>query len=221
MTPSAILFDWDNTLADNWGSIHAALNATLRAFGQPVWTLDEAKGRVRESLRDSFPRLFGDRWEAAREYFYARFREGHLDGLGLRPDAEAALAACADASIPIAIVSNKTGGLLRAEVAHLGWAARFGAILGAGDSARDKPDPQPAFDALERLKTPVSSNVWFVGDTEVDVDCALAAGLTAILLPGTPNVPARPQARSMPGLGALAAAIRASRGIDTPSGAFN
>jgi len=214
--PSAILFDWDNTLIDNWSAIHSALNDTLTAFGQPTWTLDEAMSRVRESMRDSFPRLFGERWTEARDHFYAGFRARHLDGLRVCAGAEALLALCRAARIPIAVVSNKNGALLRAEVAHLRWEDWFDAVLGAGDSARDKPDPQPAYDALELLKTPVSSEVWFVGDTETDVDCALAAGLTAILLPGTPNVPPRPQALSFSSLSALADAIRAARGIDRP-----
>ena len=36
--PRAILFDWDNTLADNWAAIHGAMNATLVAMGQAPWT---------------------------------------------------------------------------------------------------------------------------------------------------------------------------------------
>ena len=28
--PRAILFDWDNTLADNWAAIHGAMNVTLK-----------------------------------------------------------------------------------------------------------------------------------------------------------------------------------------------
>ena len=30
--PRAILFDWDNTLADNWTAITTAMNATLAAM---------------------------------------------------------------------------------------------------------------------------------------------------------------------------------------------
>lgn len=218
--PTAILFDWDNTLIDNWAAIHGALNATLAAYGQPTWTFEEAMSRVRESVRDRFPRLFGDRWTEARDHFYAGFRARHLEALRICAGAERLLDLCAAARLPIAVVSNKNGALLRAEVAHLQWEGRFGAVLGAGDSARDKPDPQPAYDALAVLKKPTSSDVWFVGDTEVDVDCAAAAGLTPILLPGTPNVPSRPQALSFSGLDAVGDAVGAACGIDSASGAF-
>jgi phosphoglycolate phosphatase len=63
--PRAILFDWDNTLIDSWPTIHAATNVVLDAMGLPTWTLEEAKVRVRHSLRDTFPKMFGDRWEEA------------------------------------------------------------------------------------------------------------------------------------------------------------
>jgi len=69
--PRAILFDWDNTLVDAWGTIQLALNATLTAMGFPAWTMEETRLKVRASLRDSFPRMFGDRWLEARDIFYS------------------------------------------------------------------------------------------------------------------------------------------------------
>ena len=64
--PRAILFDWDNTLIDSWVTIHEARNHLMRAMGQPERSLDETKADARLSLRESFPLLFGDRWEEAR-----------------------------------------------------------------------------------------------------------------------------------------------------------
>ena len=47
--PRAILFDWDNTLVDNWPAIHDALNTTFAAMGHGLWTLDETKARLRKN----------------------------------------------------------------------------------------------------------------------------------------------------------------------------
>ena len=77
--PRAILFDWDNTLVDTWGTIHEALNFVMGAMGQPTWSLAETRTRVRLSLRESFPMHFGERWEEARTIYLDRFREIHLD----------------------------------------------------------------------------------------------------------------------------------------------
>ena len=34
--PTAIIFDWDDTLVDNWESINSALNTTLKAMGKKM-----------------------------------------------------------------------------------------------------------------------------------------------------------------------------------------
>ena len=64
--PRAVLFDWDNTLIDSWPAIHSATNAVMAAMGHPLWTFEETKIRVRKSLRDTFPVMFGERWLEAR-----------------------------------------------------------------------------------------------------------------------------------------------------------
>ena len=60
--PKAIIFDWDDTLIDNWQAIHTALNLTLVTMGHERWSFEKTKSNVRRSMRDSFPELFGDRW---------------------------------------------------------------------------------------------------------------------------------------------------------------
>ena len=65
-------------VGSGWAAIAAGLNAAFRAFGLPEWSLAEVKGRVRRSLRESFPEIFGPDWETAREIFYAEVRARHL-----------------------------------------------------------------------------------------------------------------------------------------------
>ncbi len=178
--PRAFLFDWDNTLAEGWPAVAAALNAVFRRRNLPEWTPEQARARVRGSARDSFPVLFGDGWEDDLALYLATFRAEHLRHLRAMPGAVALLAACAHR--PCALVSNKTGALLRVEVGQLGWTGRFGAIIGAGDAAADKPDPAPLHLALSRLGLAAGPDIWFVGDTALDMRAARAAGCRAVLL---------------------------------------
>src|SRR6185312_8412911 len=67
--PRAIIFDWDNTLVDSWATIHDALNFLMEAMAQPLWTIEQTRERVRLSLRESFPRIFGERWEEAQKIY--------------------------------------------------------------------------------------------------------------------------------------------------------
>ncbi len=180
--PKAVIYDWDNTLIDNWGSIQAALNATFRAMEHPEWTLDEVKARVRGSLRDTFPGMFGDRWTEAREIFYATLEAVHLDTVQPLPGSRALLDQLAQAGIYQGVVSNKTGTYLRREAAHLGWTGLFGHLVGAADASADKPDPAPVAMALDGSGHEAGPAVWFVGDTATDMLCARNAGCAAILV---------------------------------------
>jgi phosphoglycolate phosphatase len=179
--PVAILWDWDNTLVDGWAAIEAGLNAAFRAFDMPEWDRATVLTRVRKSLPESFPPMFGAEWERARDIFYATVRSCHLDVLNPMPGAVAAITAAA-AIAPQAVVSNKQGALLRAEAAHLGWAAHFGTLVGAGDASADKPSAAPLLLALDRLGLGASPEVWYVGDTALDMQAARAAGCRAVLL---------------------------------------
>jgi len=180
MQPTVLLYDWDNTLVDGWAGIATALNAVFDAFAMPRWSVSDTRARVRVSLRDSFPAMFGAEWERARDIFYATLKEGHLRHVTPMPGASEALAA--GAAWLQGVVSNKAGHFLRAEVAHLGWASHFGAVVGAGDALADKPDPAPVVLALDRLGRPADHSVWYLGDTALDMETARAAGVTAVLV---------------------------------------
>jgi phosphoglycolate phosphatase len=180
--PRAILFDWDNTLVDSWATIHEALNFLMRAMEKPEWSLAETRERVRLSLREAFPPLFGERWEEARDIYLGRFRAIHLERLTPLTGREAMLRALAERGIYLGVVSNKTGELLRREVAQLGWSGFFGSIVGAGDAPADKPACDAVHLALLPSGVPAGDDVWFVGDTAIDMECARNSGCIAVLL---------------------------------------
>lgn len=184
--PRAIVFDWDNTLVDTFPTIHAALNIVQEAMGVEKWTLEEAHVRVRQSVRDVFPVMFGDRWEEAREIFYRAFEEVHLRELRVLPGAEELFDHLRDAEVILSVVSNKTAGYLRREADYLGWTARFHRVVGATDAPRDKPAPDPVHLSLEGTGVTAGPEVWFAGDTDIDLECAHHAGCVPVLVRATP-----------------------------------
>jgi phosphoglycolate phosphatase len=92
-------------------------------------------------------------------------------------------------NVPLAVVSNKRGDLLRREVSHLGWMSRFFALVGAQDAPADKPDPAPIHHVLRTLGMSASREIWVVGDTDIDMRAGLAAGCSAILIGPGPADP--------------------------------
>jgi phosphoglycolate phosphatase len=185
--PRAILFDWDNTLVDSWTTIHHALNIVMTAMDKPPWSLQETRERVRLSLRESFPHHFGERWIEARQIYLDAFRAIHLERLTPLPGRRELLETLAEEGLFLGVVSNKTGKLLRREAAALGWAQFFGSIVGAGDAAADKPDPAVVTLALQPSGIASGDEVWLVGDTGVDIECAHNSGCVPILLGDPPQ----------------------------------
>jgi phosphoglycolate phosphatase len=205
--PKAILFDWDNTLVDSWPVIHDALNVTLKAFGLEPWSLEETRRRVRKSLRDSFPELFGDRWQEAGDVFYDRYAAIHVEMLRPIDGAQEMLEALVDAGIYLGVISNKKGEYLRLEAGHLGWDGYFGAIIGALDAENDKPAPEPVDLALGTSGIEKGPSVWIAGDADIDMECAHNTGCTPVLVrergPGPGEMDDHPPARHFPGCDAL------------------
>jgi phosphoglycolate phosphatase len=178
--PRAILFDWDNTLVDTWPTIVECYHDTFTALGQTPWTAQEVRDRAHGSLRDAFPALFGPRAGEAEKVFYETFLRIHLERLTPLPGAEELLARCNDLGCYVAVVSNKVGDNLRAELAHLGWNRWISRAVGAKDAKRDKPAPDPIFMALDGTGIAPDHAVWMVGDTPADLKCAHAAGVLPV-----------------------------------------
>lgn len=179
--PRAILFDWDNTLVDTWPIIHAALTKTFLAMDHTPWDFDTTRARVKKSMRDSFPELFGARWEEASKHYQTHYQATHLQHLAALPRAEEVLQHVRDRGWYSAVVSNKKGHNLRKELAHIGWGKYFDAVVGADDASHDKPHPAPVLLALKGSAHTPGPDVWFIGDSEVDLEVAHATGCVPVL----------------------------------------
>lgn len=179
--PRAILFDWDNTLVNTWPIIHTALNMTMRHMDHPEWTYERVKSDVKKSMRDSFPEIFGDRWKDAASHYQQSYRSIHLDHLAPLTGAAEMLSAIPRPEVFVGIVSNKMGSTLRKELAHLAWESHFAAAVGSSDAARDKPHPEPVLLALKDTGITPAADVWFIGDSGIDLEVAKNTGCTPIL----------------------------------------
>jgi phosphoglycolate phosphatase len=179
--PKAILFDWDNTLMDSWPVIHAAMSHCFAQMGKTPWTLEEVKIKVAHSMRDEFPKLFGDRWQEAGKHYQEGYLAIHCDRLQPFSGAKETVEQIQQAGIYQAVVSNKKGPTLRKEADHLGWKDYFHALVGADDAEFDKPHPSHAEMALQPFTASFDGQeVWFVGDNAVDMEIAKNSGFTAV-----------------------------------------
>ena len=181
--PRAVIFDWDNTLVDSWGAIGEAINYVRGKYGLKVWERDEMIENCSRSARNSFPEWFGDKWEEAREDYYAYFTMVRAKaGINKAYGVQELLEWLKGNNIPSMVVSNKTGKHLREEAKTLKWEELFCAIVGAGDAHRDKPNKEHPELALTMAGFEDGKDIWFIGDAEVDVLCAKSVGCVSVII---------------------------------------
>lgn len=187
ISPKAIIYDWDNTLIDSWGTILTSVNATFEHYGKPLWTLEDMKQKSHRSARDMMPEVFGEDWEGAYDFFYQHVEANHCKTLRVLPYANDIIDFFHNHNIPQYVLSNKKGHILRREITHLKWNHYFENIVGSGDFHHDKPDPRIVPFTLNGApkngmdpSVGPGENIWFVGDTPVDWACAKQSGCFSI-----------------------------------------
>jgi len=126
--------------------------------------------------------LFGHRAEEAMAIFYKTFEADHLNKLRERSGAGDMLSKLAESGYLLGVVSNKKGYLLRREADHLAWTGLFHRLVGANDAVQDKPAVEPVELALEGSGLGRGPGIWFVGDTDIDMLCAVNAECLPVLL---------------------------------------
>lgn len=193
--PTAILLDWDGTIVDSMARVHQVLSGIGKEMHLPPVTHQQSHDLTIHQKKTG-EAVFGldatrseQLWKSFSERFFV------FDGqLALLDYAENFVVAIPN-DIPVGVVSNNRGDLLRAQIDHLGWTQRFGAIVAADEARANKPAPDHALEALRQLGVKPSRDVWLVGDTRGDVECAHAAGLTSILLAGADMPTCQPHYR--------------------------
>ena len=171
-SPKAILFDWDNTLVNNWEPIFIAYKKTLKSLGLKNKSRSETLKNAKYSLRETFPRVFKDDWKKAKKIFYVVFKKIHLKKIKPMPKAEKILKIIKKKKITCGVISNKDGDLLRKEINKLGWKKYFKIFVGANEAKKDKPSKYPLLLALNKISLKPNKNIWYVGDNEIDVEFA-------------------------------------------------
>jgi 2-phosphoglycolate phosphatase len=208
---SAVLFDFDGTLADSYAAIAASVNHTLHHFGQPALTETQVRGLVGHGLLNLMETILPGRdpvicAEIYRQHHpsvmksHTRLLSGVADGL----------IALQQAGIKMGVCSNKPSNFTRRLCEMLEIDRYFGAIYGPEEAGAAKPDPAMLRNAIARLGTTATDSLY-VGDMIVDIQTARNAGVVVWVVPtGSNDVATLTQAgpdRIYPGMADLIAAI--------------
>lgn len=180
-----LIFDLDGTLADTLGTIRDAVNMCMEHFGFPTKSYDqvrEAVGNgVKKLMKLSLPADVAadeERFEEILAYFNGCYEEtcDNIDGCydGLYAVVEALWRDGYD----LAVLSNKPDPLVKRIIKKLFAEDMFPIAMGQTELPR-KPDPTVPVMIAREMGYELS-DVYFIGDSEVDVLTAQNAGMNAV-----------------------------------------
>lgn len=182
--PKAVIFDLDGTLAYTLPDALWCVNRMLAEFHYP--TIDEARILLsinegeREYIRGCLPEEIQrdeDKVEGCRSRYAAIYDAHFCDSTALYPGLDAVLETLRSHQIPLAVNTNKAERHAIPMVEKL-CPDTFDTVIGGG-SYPSKPDPAGAL-ALANRWNIAPSEIWYVGDSHIDMETAKNAGMVPI-----------------------------------------
>ena len=179
MTEQLLIFDLDGTLIDSRADLAVGVNHMRAHYGLPALPLDTASSYIGDGVRKLVERSLqgaevdvDEALQINKEFYFSHLTvhttlyDGVQDGLQQ----------LATAGHKLALLTNKPGDPSRTILKYFGLAHLFSSIIGGGDIASLKPEPEGLFQCLKDAGVD-SSNTWMIGDHYTDLAVAQNAGV--------------------------------------------
>ena len=175
-----LVFDLDGTLIDSRRDLAASVNHVLGSLDLPELPLETVCAYVGAGARALVQRSLGeehrDLLDQALGLFLSYYGEHLLDHTRPYPGIVESLAALADRSAALSVLTNKPEAMSRAILDGLGLLERFAAVLGGDSCPSRKPDPA-GIERLLALTEMPPEQALLVGDSLIDLRTAAGAGV--------------------------------------------
>jgi phosphoglycolate phosphatase len=185
MKTHAVMFDLDGTLLNTLEDLGDAMNATCRGLDAPEHTYDFYRLSVgdgaRALVKRSLPEAMRDDESIDSATLTMRQHYGENWNVKTRvyDGVHELIEALRERGIVTTVLSNKPESALQDCVRHFFPSSPFAAVRGVVPDGPLKPDPGGALAIIEEMGIPAAE--WmYVGDTNTDMQTAVAAGLFAV-----------------------------------------
>ena len=181
-----MIFDLDGTLLDTRADIADACNYALRMCGCPERKLEEYNMLVGRGIlnlfRGALPEGRKDEETVMKmKEHFVPYYNAHIDNLTRPYDGiMEMLDAIVREGIHLAIASNKYQEGTETLVRKYFGAYDFVRILGQREGKPIKPDPEIIHEAMESLPGTTAAEVMYCGDSDVDMQTGINAGVRTI-----------------------------------------
>lgn len=187
--PAAVVFDLDGTLIESLPDIRVATNHTLNDFGLDPLDDRTTRGFVGKGARHLLAQALmyhgriPDDHEIDTAYmrFLHHYAKAPAEAGYVFPGVEDVLTELRDAGHVLAVCTNKPHKPSRQVLDAYGIGGFFDVLVGGDDIEKRKPHPDHLIETATRLDLDKDAIV-FVGDSENDIQAAVAADIRSILL---------------------------------------
>jgi 2-phosphoglycolate phosphatase len=180
----AIVFDLDGTLIDSYEAIAESLNHALRLAGRPPRSLEEVRGMVGLGLETLIERAMGgpDLVEEGVLNFRRHYDHICVGKTFLLPEVADTLAELDRRGYRMSVATNKPSYFAWRLLEGLRVRRYIVTVLGPDLVEHRKPHPEMVLEAMRRMGV-TAAETLYVGDMEVDIETARAAGIPVVVLP--------------------------------------
>ncbi|MBQ9262766.1 MAG: HAD family hydrolase [Clostridia bacterium] len=177
-----VIFDLDGTLINSLPDISAAMNRSLAKFGLPGFEENAYKYKVGNGVFKIAERSVGERTELLEDVLHA-YMEDYAQNCRVNSYAykgvKDMLHGLIGQGLQVCVLSNKDQADTEAVLAYYFPGIAFAAIRGRVEGVPLKPDPAGALLIAQQLGL-TSDEIWYVGDTSMDMNCGNAAGMETV-----------------------------------------
>lgn len=166
-----LIFDLDGTLIDSRADLAAGINHMRAHYDLEPLPVDVIGGYVGDGVRKLVERSLQDAavdLDEALEINTQYYRANLTVHTTLYPGVAEGLQRLKNAGHQLAVLTNKPGDPSRKILKHFALDHLFAAIIGGGDIAQLKPEPEGIFRCAELAGVPLE-RVWMVGDHYTDL----------------------------------------------------
>lgn len=183
MNYSAVLFDFDYTLADSSRGIVMCFQNVLRRNNYPDIKDEDIKRTIGKPLEDSFSILTGienmEQLTVLRKE-YGKEADMYMNAnTYLFPETLTVVDSLRQKGLKTGIVSTKYTFRIQSFLAEKASVDAFDIIVGGEDVSIHKPDPEGVLIAMDKLNV-TRQQTLYIGDSVVDAETALNAGVDFI-----------------------------------------
>ena len=184
MATSAVLFDFDGTLADTAADLSRALNRLRAARGLDDLPLEKLRPYASSGARGLLEAGLGilpdhPEYNTLRESFLRHYADGICVDTRLFPEMDLLLEAIEARGMRWGIVTNKSTQLTRKIVAELGLDSRAACVVCGDTTPHHNPHPPTLLHAAKELALEPAACVY-LGDDLRDIQAARSAGMRSV-----------------------------------------